>query len=74
MSQCWEPSFDFEFKFQFSEIKLAGEGAWELVAYADGGCTKELGVISPEDMGQCKVFEDQVRGVITRPKFNGDPR
>ncbi|KAH6918062.1 Cyanovirin-N [Coprinopsis sp. MPI-PUGE-AT-0042] len=74
LSTCFEPNFYFAEKTAFSEIKLASAGAWELTAYSDGACTKKLGVISPEQAGTCQTFGgEKVRGVITRPLFNGDP-
>ncbi|KAH6918066.1 hypothetical protein BKA70DRAFT_7629 [Coprinopsis sp. MPI-PUGE-AT-0042] len=73
--RCYNPFIYFDFHFQFSEIKIVGEGAWEMTAYSDEGCTKKIGVISPEEKGVCKSFgEEKVRGIITRPLFNGAPR
>ena len=75
LTECWEPFIYFPDKMQFSQLKLAGAGAWELTAYADGACTKKLGTISPEEAGTCKTFgTEKVRGITTRPLFNGDPK
>lgn len=74
LSSCWEPNFYFADKMAFSEIKLAAPGAWELTAYADGACTEKLGTISPEQAGTCQTFSERVKGVTSRPLFNGDPQ
>ncbi|KAH6918060.1 Cyanovirin-N [Coprinopsis sp. MPI-PUGE-AT-0042] len=75
LSTCWEPNFYFADKMAFSDIKLAGVGAWEVTAYSDGACTKKLGTISPEQAGVCLTFGgEKVRGITSRPLFNGDPQ
>ncbi|KAH6918061.1 hypothetical protein BKA70DRAFT_1393848 [Coprinopsis sp. MPI-PUGE-AT-0042] len=75
LSACYEPWFYFEDKMAFSDLKLASVGAWELTVYADGACTKKLGSISPEQAGTCQTFGgEKVRGITSRPLFNGDPQ
>lgn len=73
-NKCFGAGFYFtENIWQFEKIKMAGEGAWELVGFEDEACTKEVVKISPEQMGQCKNPEQLVRGLIVRPLFNADP-
>ncbi|KAF1959271.1 Cyanovirin-N [Byssothecium circinans] len=72
INKCLAPAIYFEDKFQFSQLKLAGVGAWELTGYSDEACTKKVVTISSEDAGTCKTLPEQVRGVLSRPLFNGD--
>jgi hypothetical protein len=75
LPNCWQPNFYSPHPIAFSGIKLVALSAWELTLYADGACTKKLGVISPEQAGQCLTFNgEKVRGVTSRPLFNGDPQ
>lgn len=70
---CYVPVVYMPYHFQFEVIKLVGEGAWEMVGYADEQCTTPVGTISSEDMGVCTSFQPRVRAISVRPAFNGDP-
>lgn len=73
---CFVPVIYFpQYHYQFVQLKLAGEGAWEILGYGDESCSGEpVGTIKPEDAGICKSFETTVKAVTVRPAFNGDPR
>ena len=61
--------------YQFEEIKLTGEGTWELWGYDSESCTGEpIQVIKSEEMGVCKTPRKLIKAVTVRPAFNGDPR
>ncbi|KAH6918063.1 hypothetical protein BKA70DRAFT_1554216 [Coprinopsis sp. MPI-PUGE-AT-0042] len=75
LSKCYVPTVYFSwYYFQYSQLKIVGEGAWELTVYSDQECTKKIGIISaPDEAGVCKSFgTEKVRGITTRPLFNGD--
>ncbi|KAJ4300928.1 hypothetical protein N0V90_003017 [Kalmusia sp. IMI 367209] len=59
--------------FSYSALKLIGQGAWELVGYADEDCLEEVAIIGPEDMGKCRVQHPLLQAFRVRPAFNGDP-
>lgn len=72
-NECLRASYYFlENIWQFEKIKMAGEGAWEMVGYADDNCTQELITIAPEQMGQCQSPSQLVKSLVVRPAFNGD--
>ncbi|KAF2636225.1 Cyanovirin-N [Massarina eburnea CBS 473.64] len=72
ITSCLAPSFYLPYEFQFDHLKLAGAAAWELTGYADAECTEKVIVLTPDDSGKCNLLPELVRGVTSRPLFNGD--
>ncbi|KAF2688862.1 Cyanovirin-N [Lentithecium fluviatile CBS 122367] len=75
ISECYNPNVYFPDHLPFEDFKAVSTGAWEVTGYSDEACTKKLVTISPEELGQCKTMKsgEFVRGVTSRPLFNGDP-
>lgn len=74
---CFVPVIYFpDIHYQFESLKVAGEGAWEVLGYADEQCTGEpVATLGPDQAGVCeKVNGPRVKAVTVRPAFNGDPK
>ncbi|KAF2179524.1 Cyanovirin-N [Zopfia rhizophila CBS 207.26] len=72
---CYAPVIYFPIHHQFANLKIVGDGAWEVLAYDNEVCAGEpMGVVRPEDKGVCKGFERLAKAVTVRPAFNGDPQ
>jgi hypothetical protein len=70
---CYVPTIYFpDLHYVFSSFKLAAEGAWEVLGYADEACSGEPVVYGAGDAGVCKVLERPIKAVTIRPLFNGD--
>jgi hypothetical protein len=75
INNCLIPMVYFQVALPFDDFKAMSYGAWEVTGYADEACTQKLLTISPEEMGQCRTMQPGVfvRGISSRPLFNGDP-
>jgi hypothetical protein len=76
MTGCWTPQVYLPGKLAFNLFKAAAkEAAWEVTGYADQNCQEKIITISPEQLGKCNTIGSGklVKGIKSRPLFNGDP-
>lgn len=71
--ECFIPVVYAPDHFTYNQLKLMGDGAWELTGYADEQCKEEVIRILPDEMGTCNNLSTKVKAITLKPLFNGDP-